>query len=126
MNADAAAAPSSAENSDIAGSGEHALQSVANAMRDAASTATEHAANVQTAVSDAGPRALNAIARGTYTSAYVVSYGLVYTTVFLAQSLMLLDNPLTRGFYDGGAAARRDVETARAGQDSVCQEDALR
>ena len=94
-------------------------------MRDAASTASEHAAGVYEAIGDAGPRALQAIARGTYAGAYVLSYGVVYTTVFLAQSLMLLDNPLTRGTYDGGAAARRAVRTARAGQNSAPREEAL-
>ncbi|HXZ14801.1 MAG TPA: hypothetical protein VEH77_02295 [Roseiarcus sp.] len=121
MNSNTTTAP---ENLDVAASGEKALQSVADAMRDAASTASEHVANVQAAVSDAGPRALHAIARGTYTSAYVVSYGVVYTTVFLAQSLMLVDNPLTRGVYDGGAAARRDARTARAGHESAPDEQA--
>jgi hypothetical protein len=114
----------STENADVAASGEKALQSVADAMRDAASTAGEHVASMQAAVSDAGPRALHAIARGTYTGAYVVSYGVVYTTVFLAQSLMLLDNPLTRGMYDGGAAARKAARTARAGRESLREEEA--
>ena len=121
MNSNAATAPESAE---MTASGENALQSVADAMRDAASTASEHVSGMQAAMSDAGPRALHAIARGTYTGAYVVSYGVVYTTVFLAQSLMLLDNPLTRGVYDGGAAARRDVRIRAAGG-SGRQDDAL-
>src|SRR5208283_4048161 len=116
MNANTATTPETAEAS---ASGENALQNVADAMRDAASTASEHAAGVYEAIGDAGPRALQAIARGTYTGAYVLSYGVVYTTVFLAQSLMLLDNPLTRGTYDGGAAARRAVRTARAEQNAV-------
>lgn len=121
MNSNASTAPASAE---LTASGENALQSVADAMRDAASTASEHVTSMQAAVNDAGPRALHAIARGTYTSAYVVSYGVVYTTVFLAQSLMLLDNPLTRGVYEGGAAARRDVRT-RTARDSERQDKTL-
>jgi hypothetical protein len=88
-------------------------------MRDAASTATEHASYGYTTVGDAGLRVLQAIARTTYRSAYIASYGVVYTTVFVAQSVLLLDNPVTRGLYDGGAAERKALRVARADHNRV-------
>jgi type IV secretory pathway TrbL component len=100
MSAKAAAA-----HSEIAAAEESAIQGVADAMRDAASTASEHAARVRATVGDAGPRALRAIARTTYVSAYVVSYGVVYGAVFIAQALPQ-ENALMHGLRDGAIAAR--------------------
>lgn len=88
-----------------AGPGEAAMQSVANAMRDAAKTATEHAAKVKGAVGEAAPQAARALSRAAYMSAYVVSYGVVYASVFVAQSLPQ-ENPIMHGFRDGATAAR--------------------
>src|SRR5438876_2859311 len=62
---------------------ESALRAVADAMRDAAATASDHAAKVQRSASEAGPKALAAISRIAYTGAYVLAYGVVYATVFV-------------------------------------------
>jgi len=87
---------------------ESALQSVAEAMRDAAKTASahasEHAARVRESGAGAGPKALEAISRTGYMGSYVLAYGVVYATVFVAQSLPQ-DNAVARGFRDGGRAA---------------------
>src|SRR5271169_6229685 len=83
---------------------ETAMQAVAAAMRDAAATASEHAAKVKESTSEAGISALESISRMVYTGSYVLAYGAVYATVFLAQSLPQ-ENPLMRGFRDGGRAA---------------------
>jgi len=84
---------------------ESAIQGVADAMRDAASVASEHAAAVRSTIGEAGPRALRAVARATYVSAYVVSYGIVYAAVFVAQSIPQ-ENAVMHGLRDGAIAAR--------------------
>ena len=115
MSSVAAPARAGAQSAENAASDETALQSVANAMRDAASTATGHASDVYAAAGGTAPAALRAISHATYTTACVASYGVV----FLAQSLMLLDNPLARGLYDGGAAARKAARNGRVNGNSA-------
>src|SRR5262249_17757007 len=83
---------------------EAAMRSVADAMRDAASRAPEHAAKVQQSASEAGPKALETISQMFYTGSYVLAYGIGFATVFVAQSLPE-ENPIMRGFRDGGQAA---------------------
>ena len=63
------------------------MQSVADAMNDAASTAAGHATKVKAAIGDAGPRALRSLSRVTYASTYVISYGVVYAAVFVVSAL---------------------------------------
>jgi hypothetical protein len=80
------------------------MKGAADAMRDAAAAATEHAEKVRSAIGAAGPQALRSVSRVTYSTSYVISYGIVYAAVFVAQSLPQ-DNPLMHGLYDGGVAA---------------------
>jgi len=87
---------------------EDAMRSIADAMRDAASAAPEHAAKVQQSASEAGPKALETISQMFYTGSYVLAYGIVYATVFVAQSLPE-ENPIMRGFRDGGRAATDEL-----------------
>ena len=88
---------------------EAAMQAVAAAMRDAAATASEHAAKVKESTSEAGISALESISRMVYTGSYVLAYGAVYATVFVARSLPQ-ENPIMRGFRDGGRAALDELE----------------
>jgi hypothetical protein len=81
-----------------------AMRSVADAMRDAATTASEHAAQVKQSASEAGPKALQAISHAVYTGSYVLAHGIVYAAVFIAQSLPQ-ENSVMSGFRDGGQAA---------------------
>ena len=83
---------------------ETALHAVAAAMRDAAATASEHAAKVKESTNEAGANALESISRMAYTGSYVLAYGIVYAAVFVSQSLPQ-ENPIMRGFRDGGRAA---------------------
>ena len=83
---------------------DYGMQAVADAMRDAAATAADHAAKVKETMSEAGPRTLRAVSRFAYTSSYVVSYGVVYAAVFVAHSLPQ-ENAVTHGLRDGGRAA---------------------
>jgi hypothetical protein len=88
---------------------ETALHAVAAAMRDAAATASEHAAKVKESANEAGANALESISRMVYTGSYVLAYGIVYAAVFVAQSLPQ-ENPIVRGFGDGGRAARNEFD----------------
>ena len=90
---------------------EAAMRSIADAMRDAAATASEHTAQVKQAASEAGPKALETISQMFYTGSYVLAYGVVYATVFVAQSLPQ-ENPIIRGFRDGGKAAVDELDVA--------------
>ena len=87
------------------------MRSIADAMRDAAATASEHTAQVKQAASEAGPKALETISQMFYTGSYVLAYGVVYATVFVAQSLPQ-ENPIIRGFRDGGKAAGDELDAA--------------
>ena len=87
---------------------ESALQSVAAAMRDAAATASDHAAQVKQSAGEIGSNALHSLSRMTYTGSYVLAYGIVYAAVFVAQSLPQ-ENPIMHGFRDGGRAAMDEL-----------------
>jgi hypothetical protein len=88
---------------------EAAMQAVAAAMRDAAATASDHAAKVKESASEAGATALESISKMVYTGSYVLAYGLVYAAVFVARSLPQ-ENPIMRGFRDGGRAAMGELD----------------
>ena len=88
-----------------------AMPSIADAMRDAAATASDNAAQVKQAASETGPKALETVSQMFYTGSYVLAYGVVYATVFVAQSLPQ-DNPIMRGFRDGGKAAVEELDAA--------------
>jgi hypothetical protein len=83
---------------------ESAMHSVASAMRDAATTASEHAVQVKQSAGEIGSNALHSLSRMTYTGSYILAYGVVYAAVFIAQSLPQ-ENPIMHGFRDGGRAA---------------------
>ena len=90
--------------------GESVLQSVGRAARDAAATASVHAAKVRQSAGEAGYDPSQTLSRFVYTGAYALAYGVVYAAVFAAQSLPQ-ENPVMRGFHDGGRAARDRLET---------------
>jgi hypothetical protein len=54
--------------------------------------------------SEAGYDASQSISRMVYTASYILAFGIVYTAVFVAQSLPQ-ENPVMRGFRVGGQAA---------------------
>ena len=90
---------------------EDAMQSMADAMREAAATAPEHGTRVKQAASEAGPEALETISQMFYTGSYVFAYDIAHATVFVAQSLPQ-DSPIMRGFRDGGQAAVGELDAA--------------
>lgn len=88
------------------------FESVADAMRDAVHSATEDATRAREKLRQAGPDVMRSASRFTYTSCYMISYGVVYATVFLAKSIPQ-DNPVMEGFIDGGRAAIDAVNEAK-------------
>jgi hypothetical protein len=88
-----------------------AKRSIAGTMSEAATTASEHAAKVKQTTSEAGPKALETLSQMFYTGSCVLAYGVVYATVFVAHSLPQ-DNPIMRGFRDGGKAAVDELDAA--------------
>ena len=90
---------------------ETAMRSIAGAISEAATTASEHGTQVKQAASEAGPKALETMSQLFYTGSYVLAYGVVYATVFVVQSLPQ-DNAIMRGFRDGGKAAVDELDAA--------------
>jgi len=60
------------------------------------------------APAEAGADMLRTISRMIYSGSYALAYGVVYAAVFVAQSLPQ-ENPVTRGFQDGGRAAMDEL-----------------
>src|ERR1700680_5330461 len=83
---------------------EPATKSASAATRGGARAVSEHAADAQDTASEAGYSTLQTMSRMIYTGSYALAYGVVYATVFIAQSL-LQENPVMNGFRDGGQAA---------------------
>lgn len=88
------------------------LKSVADAMKDAVNQATEDASRAREKLSQIGPDVAHGASRFAYTTSYMISYGVVYATVFAAKSLPQ-DNPVMKGFIDGGRAAVDAVNEAK-------------
>ena len=85
-----------------------AMRAVAAAMRDAATTASENSAEAKPSAG-VGFDAMQWLSRMTYTGSYVLSYGVVYAAVFIAQSLPQ-ENPIMQGFCDGGREAADQLD----------------
>jgi hypothetical protein len=51
---------------------------------------------------------LQTLSQMIYSGSYALAYGVVYAAVFVAQSLPQ-DNPVMRGFRDGGTAATDEL-----------------
>lgn len=104
--------------------GSDPFDSVADAMRDAAQAAAEDATRAREKLAGLGPEVVRTASRFTYTSCYMVSYGVVYASVFLAKSIPQ-DNPVVAGFIDGGRAAIDAVNEAK-GLTPVAAADTLK
>jgi hypothetical protein len=88
------------------------LHSVADAMREAIDKASEDATQTRERITQAGAGVTHSLSRFAYTSSYMVSYGIVYLTVFVARSIPE-DNPVVEGFIDGGRAAMEALNEAK-------------
>jgi hypothetical protein len=81
---------------------DQAMDSIAQAVRDASKSAVQHATNVKSAVTGTG--LIRSVSRVSYTGAYALAFGIVYTVVFVTQFIPQ-DNPVMDGFNDGARAA---------------------
>jgi hypothetical protein len=91
-----------------AATSDQAMQSVAEAMRDAAGAATGHVTAIKGTVSKVGSQSLQAVSRLAYTSVYMLSYGVVYTAIFTYS--LPGKNPLMNGLRDGARAAMDELK----------------
>jgi len=87
---------------------ESAMKSASAAARDHAGAVSEPAAEAKDMPSEAGYSALQTMSRMVYAGSYALAYGVVYATVFVAQSLPW-ENPVMYGFRDGGQAAADEL-----------------
>jgi hypothetical protein len=83
---------------------------VSSASKGAAGKASEPAA-ATAAPDETGVDMLQSISRMIYSGSYALAYGVVYATVFVAQSLPQ-ENPVMHGFRDGGRAVMDELGDA--------------
>ncbi len=86
--------------------------SVADALREAIHSADEGTAKAKERPKASAPDVMQSLSRFAYTGSYMVAYGVVYASVFVAKSLPQ-DNPVMEGFIDGGKAAVDAVNDAK-------------
>lgn len=89
------------------------LSSLSQAMRDAAASAAADAAQAREKIGEIGSGMTHSASRFAYTSSYMVAYGLVYATVFVARAIPQ-NNPVVEGFVDGGRAALDALNEAKS------------
>lgn len=90
------------------------LRSISDAMREAITNASDDASRAHEKLCEASAGLGNSVSRFAYTSSYMLSYGIVYASVFVARSVPQ-DNPIVEGFIDGGRAAMEALNEARVG-----------
>jgi len=86
---------------------EPATRSGVAASKDVAGNTSEHVASTE-APAENGSDMLQTMSRMIYSGSYALAYGIVYATVFVAQSLPQ-ENPVMHGFRDGGRAAMDEL-----------------
>ena len=82
-----------------------ALRTAGDALALAAQAAREGAADARAKVAEIAPIAGDFLRRVTYTSSYLVSYGVVFPALLAARAIPK-NNALVNGLIDGAAAAR--------------------
>jgi hypothetical protein len=86
---------------------EPAPRSTPGVSKDVAGNTSGHVASTE-AAAGGGSDTLQTISRMIYSGSYALAYGIVYATVFVAQSLPQ-ENPVMHGFHDGGGAAMDEL-----------------
>ena len=81
------------------------LKTVADALESAVQAAKDGAANAREAAEQFLPESGSILSKFAYNTCYAVSYGLVFPSVFLAQSIPH-NNAFVHGLIDGAHAAR--------------------
>lgn len=80
------------------------LAAVGDTMSTAAAAIKTGASDAKDAVSRAIPATTQAVSKAVYSTFYYVSYGVVYTSLFV-KNYLPLENPVGYGIADGAAAA---------------------
>ena len=88
---------------------EPSTRSVASTSKGTGGTASEHTVPTEEAAGEAGSDMLQTISRMIYSGSYALAYGVVYSAVFISQSLPR-ENPVMHGLRDGGRAAMDQLE----------------
>ncbi len=81
------------------------LRTAGDALGLAVQAVREGAADAQAKVAELMPSAGEFLGRITYTSCYMMSYGLVFPALLMARAVPK-DNAIVHGLLDGAAAAR--------------------
>jgi hypothetical protein len=90
------------------------LDAMAGAVQTAIRAARDGAADARESVAQAMPAVNRFLSRFVYTTAYSLSYGVVFPTMLLVHAVPK-DNALVHGLIDGGHAAKEAVERLRSG-----------
>lgn len=81
------------------------LKTVADALEAAVQAAKDGASNARDAAAHLLPESGNIVSQWTYKACYAISYGLVFPSVLIAQSIPQ-NNAFVHGLIDGAHAAR--------------------
>jgi hypothetical protein len=81
------------------------LKTVADALEAAVQAAKDGATNAREAAAEYLPESGSLLSKVAYNTCYAISYGLVFPSVLLAQSIPH-NNALVHGLIDGAQAAR--------------------
>jgi hypothetical protein len=83
-------------------------RSTSATARETTGAGVEAGAPVAEAAAGGSSDMLQTMSRLIYSGSYALAYGVVYATVFIAQSLPQ-ENPVMHGFRDGGRAAMDEL-----------------
>jgi hypothetical protein len=81
------------------------LKTVADALEAAVQAAKDGASNAREAAANFLPESGNILSQWTYRACYAISYGLVFPSVLIAQSIPQ-NNAFVHGLIDGAHAAK--------------------
>lgn len=81
------------------------MKSIADALESAVQAAKDGATNAREAAEEFLPESANMLSKLAYNTCYAISYGLVFPSVLLAQSIPQ-NNALVHGLIDGAHAAK--------------------
>ena len=81
------------------------MKTIADALESAVQAAKDGATNAREAAEEFLPESGNVLSKIAYNTCYAISYGLVFPSVLLAQSIPH-DNALVHGLIDGAHAAK--------------------
>jgi hypothetical protein len=91
------------------------LKSVADALETAFQAVKDGSTEATAAAENAIPAATRFVARLAYNTTYTITFGVVFPSMMIAQSIPA-DNAIIRGFTDGAHAAIEKIDHLKARQ----------